>query len=64
MLKIYSYDRGYEGVSVVVASTPEEAVGILNENGVRLNRKGSLTVDDLNEHPIRVGHVLDNMGDA
>jgi len=64
MLRLFSYDRGVEGVSVVIAGSPEEAVSILRDE-VRLNRKGTMTVDDLEEHSMfKVGLVLDNMGDA
>jgi 3-methyladenine DNA glycosylase Mpg len=70
MLKIYSLDEGWAGGTVVVAESLEEAIKKFEEaRPWRVHQRHNplgpkkLSEDDITEHEIAPGLVVDFMGD-
>lgn len=64
MLKIYSLDEGWAGGTVVVAESLEEAIKKFEEaRPWRVLGPKKLSEDDIMEHEIAPGLVVDFMGD-
>ena len=61
-MKLYQYDRGVYGMTVVICTTPAMAVLVMKENEVRGCE--TLKEEDLEEYPLNVMNLcLDNRGD-
>lgn len=61
-MKLYEYDRGVYGISIAIANSKNDALNLFKANGVRDCTE--ITVNDIEEHEIYVGLVIDNIGDA
>jgi len=64
-MKIYVYDRGWAGATVVIAENRNEAIWMINAAQTN-NAKRRLTETeeaDVTEHEIRLGIISDNRGD-
>jgi len=61
-MKIYEYDRGVYGMTVIVANSREHALELFNNAECRDD--GLVTIGSFIEHEIKVGLIIDNLGDA
>jgi hypothetical protein len=61
-LKLYTYDRGVYGMSVVVGRSQLDAALTLKDHRVRDYE--AISALDMEEHEIVYGLLLDNLGDA
>lgn len=61
-MKLYVYNRGWAGMSVVIADNALDAALLLKEEGVR--DCDDITESDMTEYEIVRGLVIDNLGDA